>query len=179
MNHSLNYTQTIAFRTPLEASLTESFLIVCTSDNLKKLFPNPVNIEIMSRPNIPKSPSSRNGGPPTMPTPALNRSKSEQKFNGKEGSPEKRVRLRDYLFIASTSSLRNNEKKQDLKNSVIEKDALKSSITLLKRNKYGLPNAEMYSIVKNEIVKEMNFLIQDLQGRLESLNADQTPNPTS
>jgi hypothetical protein len=72
--------------------------------------------------------------------------------------------------VASTSSQRNSAKKQDLKNSAIEKDALKSSISLLKRNKYGLPNAEMYAIVKAEISKEMALIIQDLQARLSTLN---------
>lgn len=72
--------------------------------------------------------------------------------------------------MASTSSQRNSAKKQDLKNSVIEKEALKSSISLLKRNKYGLPNAEMYAIVKAEIGKEMALIIQDMQAKLAMLN---------
>lgn len=72
--------------------------------------------------------------------------------------------------MASTSSQHNSAKKQDLKNSVIEKEALKSSISLLKRNKYGLPNAEMYAIVKAEIGKEMALIIQDMQAKLAMLN---------
>jgi hypothetical protein len=68
---------------------------------------------------------------------------------------ETRKRMRQARFIVA---------------SAIEKDALKSSISLLKRNKYGLPNAEMYAIVKAEISKEMALIIQDLQARLSTLN---------
>lgn len=73
----------------------------------------------MDKPTIPKSPTSR---PPPLITakpPGLNRSKSEQKVGKGDLSPDKRIRLRDYLFIASTSSQRNSAKKQDLKNSII------------------------------------------------------------
>jgi hypothetical protein len=120
----------------------------------------------MDRPTIPKSPTSHPAPLVTTKNPGLNRSKSEQRLGKGEMSPDKRIRLRDYLFIASTSSQRNSAKKQDLKNSIVEKETLKSSISLLKRKKYGLPNHEMYEIVKAEIVKEMGSLIEELQGRL-------------
>jgi hypothetical protein len=125
----------------------------------------------MSRPNIPKSPTSRPSPLMATASPKLNRSKSEQKLPAKEGTPEKRMRLRDYLFIASTSSLRNSEKRQELKNSTIEKETLKSSISLLKRSKYELPNSEMYAIVKTEIAIELSSLIRDLQEKLQILNS--------
>lgn len=73
----------------------------------------------MNKPTIPKSPTSRLPPLNTAKSPNLNRSKSEQKFIKGEMSPDKRIRLRDYLFIASASSQRNSAKKQDLKNSII------------------------------------------------------------
>lgn len=133
----------------------------------------------MDRPKIPKSPTSR----PSIilpPTPQLNRSKSQQKLSSRlEGTPEKRIRLRDYLFIASTSSQRNSEKKQNLKNSILQKQALKSNISALKRNKYGLPNDQMYDIVRNEITKELSSVLSNIQAKVQALNSQQIINPTN
>jgi hypothetical protein len=154
----------MSFRDYLSDSCCKSFFIYI-------FLPNPSSPIEMDKPNIPKAPSSRPAPIMSKEVPALNRSKSELKLGRGESSKEKRVRLRDYLFIASTSSQRNSEKKQDLKNSVIEKDTLKSSISLLKRNKYGLPNAEMYAIVKAEVNKEVESLIRELQEKQAALNS--------
>lgn len=69
----------------------------------------------------------------------MNKSKSEHKMRSELGiTPEKRVRLRDYLFIASTSSTRNHEKKHKLKvnQNEKEKESVSSSISALRRQKY-------------------------------------------
>lgn len=58
------------------------------------------------------------------------------------------MRLRDYLFLASTSSQRNNEKKKTLKNTITEKESLKTSMNLLKKQKYEISNSDMYKIVR-------------------------------
>jgi hypothetical protein len=54
------------------------------------------------------------------------------------------MRLRDYLFVASASSNHNSIKKQTLKSTISSNDALKESLSLLKKQKYEVTNAEMH-----------------------------------
>jgi hypothetical protein len=112
-------------------------------------------------------------------------SSSQDKSARIETSPEKRVRLRDYLFFASTSSMRNNERRKSLKQNMkqpenpSQRQSLQSSMSLLRRQKYDISNLEMYRIVKKEIQEEYLKLIRDMQQKIEILGEDDNPHPTN
>ena len=63
--------------------------------------------------------------------------------------------------------------------TITEKEKMRDSLHELKKNKYGLPNAEMQAIVKQEILREYKFLIEDLQAKLAIFAADDNANPSN
>lgn len=74
------------------------------------------------------------------------------------------MKLRDYIFLAKTSALKNANEKKKILSAFQEKGAayelqvreMKKSKAELRKDKYSIKNSEMFKILKEEMDKEIS-----------------------
>ena len=74
------------------------------------------------------------------------------------------MKLRDYIFLAKTSALKNANEKKKILSAFQEKGAayelqvreMKKTKAELRKDKYSIKNSEMFKILKEEMDKEIS-----------------------